>query len=255
MAGARREVRKSGELMKTARLTRPVGRPSEGETRKRLRRGTGVWEIAAGLLLAGCAWAGSLDPTNAPGPTMHSLDEIYYGLDWISTNQAGIIVTTNVVIRPQKTGQTNSYRPGDDDDLQKGVPPPSPRFTVNAASNTVLDNLTGLMWVRNANIWGLLTWSNAVDSCNNLVWSGYDDWRMPNRRELESMIDYGQRNPALPPRHPFTDVELERYWTSSSLGVGNAWGVDLDTGAVGALDKPYVGYTWPVRGRSKGDAK
>lgn len=33
--------------------------------------------VAAGLLMAGWALAGSLDPTNAPGPTMHTLEEIY----------------------------------------------------------------------------------------------------------------------------------------------------------------------------------
>jgi len=48
-----------------------------------------------------------------------------------------------------KTGQTTSYKTGDDGDLKKGVAWPSPRFTDHG--NTVTDNLTGLMWTKNAN--------------------------------------------------------------------------------------------------------
>lgn len=31
-------------------------------------------------------------------------------------------------------------------------------------------------------------------------------WRLPNVRELQSLIDYGEYNPALPTGHPFTGV-------------------------------------------------
>jgi hypothetical protein len=41
-----------------------------------------------------------------------------------------------------KTGQTTSYRSGDDGDLEKGVTWPNPRFTDNS-DGTVTDNLTG----------------------------------------------------------------------------------------------------------------
>ena len=44
--------------------------------------------LAAGLLIAGRALAGSLDPTNAPGPTMHTLQELY---DLIQANQSAIL--------------------------------------------------------------------------------------------------------------------------------------------------------------------
>ena len=55
-----------------------------------------------------------------------------------------------------KTGQTVSYALGDDGDLQKGVMWPVPRFTDNG-SGTVTDNLTGLIWLKDANCFGSQT--------------------------------------------------------------------------------------------------
>ena len=52
-----------------------------------------------------------------------------------------------------KTGQTTIYAAGDDGDLQKGIALPSPRFTDNG-NGTVTDNLTGLIWLKNANCIG-----------------------------------------------------------------------------------------------------
>lgn len=49
-----------------------------------------------------------------------------------------------------KTGLTTSYAPGDDGALQKGVAWPNPRFTDNN-NGTITDNLTGLIWLKNAN--------------------------------------------------------------------------------------------------------
>ena len=49
-----------------------------------------------------------------------------------------------------KTGQTTGYATGDDGALQKGVAWPNPRFTDNG-DGTVTDNLTGLIWLKNAN--------------------------------------------------------------------------------------------------------
>jgi len=220
-----------------------------GKMRKRYGRGTAVLGVVVGLLLVRCAWGGSLVQTNAPGPTMHTLEEIYQKLEWIGTNMVRLVVTTNTSTRPQQTGQTASYHTGDDGDLRKGVRWPSPRFTVNAASNTVFDSLTGLMWARNGNIWGSVTWNTAVDNCNSLELGGYTDWRLPNLRELHSLVDYSRYTPAVPAAHPFTNVHPEYYWSSTTFDGGpvNAWGVYFGFGYVALNDKTSVGYAWPVR--------
>jgi hypothetical protein len=96
-----------------------------------------------------------------------------------------------------KTGQTTSYATGDDGDLKKGVAWPTPRFTDNN-NGTVTDNLTGLIWMKNANAFGMRTWAQALSDANGLHDDGINDlkdgsqagdWRLPNRKELESLVD------------------------------------------------------------------
>ena len=159
-----------------------------------------------------------------------------------------------------KTGQTTSYATGDDGDLQMGIASPSPRFTDNG-NGTVTDNLTGLIWTKDAGCGGSKTWSDAVNYCNILVDGGctlsdgsiLGDWRLPNIRELLSLVDYGNDDPALPTGHPFLNVQSSTsyfYWASSTGATQNidAWGVlfywGTDTGAA----KTSLHGVWCVRG-------
>jgi hypothetical protein len=176
------------------------------------------------------------EPSSGPGTgTMHTLNEIY---DLVG-ERAPV----------PKTGQTTSYRTGDDGDLEKGVSWPSPRFTGNG-TGVITDTLTGLMWAENANLDGTKTWNNAIDYCNGLSLGGYTDWRLPNVRELFSLIDFSQYNPALPSGHPFDNVQSSYYWSSTTYASGTsyAWGVHLGSGYVGSGGKASTGYVWPVRG-------
>jgi hypothetical protein len=67
-----------------------------------------------------------------------------------------------------KTGQTASIATGDDGDLEKGVASPNPRFTDNG-NGTIMDNLTGLTWLKNASCLGQQTWANALAAANVLA--------------------------------------------------------------------------------------
>ena len=149
-----------------------------------------------------------------------------------------------------KTGQTTSYATGDDGDLEKGVPWPSPRFTVGTGqeADCVTDNLTGLMWVKAPDN-NLRTWDNALTNANGLTLCGYNDWRLPNRKELRSLIDYANYNLALPTGHPFTNVQAVYYWSSTTYAnfTPFAWYVDANGGGVYAVSKAANGYVWPVR--------
>jgi hypothetical protein len=122
------------------------------------------------------------------------------------------------------TGQTIPYATGDDGDLQKGVPWPDPRFTDNG-DGTVTDKLTGLIWMKNANAFGIITYVEALTAANTLSSGMADltdgsqagDWRLPNLRELHSLVNYGSQSPALPPDHPFTNVQSVFYWSSTAM--------------------------------------
>jgi len=162
-----------------------------------------------------------------------------------------------------KTGQTSFYATGDDGDLEKGVSWPSPRFTDNI-DGTVTDNLTGLIWLKKANYnstggsTGTATWANALSFCNALHseqcglsdGSSAGDWRLPNRFELESLLDMSQHGPALPSGNLFTGVQSYRYWASATNAYysTNAWYVYLNYGYVSYDGKAYTHYVWPVRG-------
>ena len=152
-----------------------------------------------------------------------------------------------------KTGQAQTYRTGDDGDLTKGVAWPDPRFTVDG--DCVIDNLTGLMWSRNANLPnGALTWEQALDYAGNLEHCGYSDWRLPNRKELRSLVDHSQTSPSLPQGYPFTNVSYDRFFWSSSTHAPSpqyVWNLYIAHGYMTASnmfsDKGSAQYVWPVR--------
>jgi hypothetical protein len=131
--------------------------------------------------------------------------------------------TTSGPARLWQTGQTKCYDEsgveiscagtGQDGEYQAGVAWPSPRFTDNG-DGTVTDNLTGLIWLKDANCFRGKAWDGALAAANNLSegqcglsdGSSAGDWRLPNRKELFSLIGYTQGNPVLPPGHPFNNV-------------------------------------------------
>jgi uncharacterized repeat protein (TIGR01451 family) len=156
-----------------------------------------------------------------------------------------------------QTGQTTSYASGDDGDIQAGIAWPEQRFT-NNGNGTVTDNLTGLVWLRNANCFGTRTWANALINANTLNsgecglsdGSVEGDWRLPNRKELRSLINYGQANSAAwLNTQGFSNVQAGYYWSSTTYAdsMNYAWFVDMVDGSVVADFKPYFYYVWPVR--------
>jgi uncharacterized protein DUF1566 len=57
-----------------------------------------------------------------------------------------------------------------------------------SGNGTVLDTKTELMWAATDNR-GSLTWQEAVDYCNAYTGGGFDDWRMPKKAELQTLIE------------------------------------------------------------------
>ena len=105
----------------------------------------------------------ALDATNGAVLADVANNKTFWGLTsgvWgLQTGTANGGATYNAGV--PKTGQTTSSATGDDGDLEKGVTWPSPRFT-NNSNGTVTDNLTGLIWLRNANCFGQKAWATAA---------------------------------------------------------------------------------------------
>ena len=128
------------------------------------------------------------------------------------------------------------------------------RFKDNG-DGTVTDNKTGLMWSKGTN-YGRMSWKDAMNFCKNLKTADYADWRLPNRFELESLLDLSQHHPALPEGHPFLNVQPSYYWSSSTstnasythYATHYAWIVYMYYGYVYDCSKASSYYVWPVRG-------
>ncbi|MEE4243341.1 MAG: DUF1566 domain-containing protein [Desulfopila sp.] len=169
-----------------------------------------------------------------------------------------------------KTGQTVMHGTYDDGHLQKGaaVEPASARFT-NNTDGTITDTLTGLIWLTNGkcihfrqndlSTFPQRNWIGAIVAANGLG-AGYcglndgskpGDWRLPNVRELASLIDYGKSNPALP-ENSFRSIDIvnDLYWSSTTYSPGTtmAWAVSFYNGVVLAETKTLLKYVRPVRG-------
>lgn len=77
---------------------------------------------------------------------------------------------------------------------------------------TVTDLETGLMWQQDTAP-GTYTWGQALSYCENLKLGGYKDWRLPNRNELQSIIDYSKFTPSI---DAVFNAESTYYWTSTT---------------------------------------
>jgi hypothetical protein len=160
---------------------------------------------------------------------------------------------------------------GQDGDIEAGVVPPSPRFTDNG-DGTITDNLTHLVWLKDANcLDGTTNWQGALDfanglydGCTNCGGTNNDcglsddsiegDWRLPNRNELTSLLDLENINPALPTDHPFMNFQSSIYWssTTNANSPSSAWLVDFSNGLVNSGSKTFNPdfFVLPVRGGS-----
>ncbi|MFW6236849.1 MAG: DUF1566 domain-containing protein [Desulfosudaceae bacterium] len=144
---------------------------------------------------------------------------------------------------------------GQDAEFQSGRPLSAVRFRTQAG--TVCDHLTDLTWLQEAAWHGrTLDWDAArdiIDEINRDKIEGFDDWRLPAIRELESLTDMSRHSPALPTDHPFLNVQ-EFYWsaTTSRYDITYAWVLYFRDGAVGVGHKPRPEFhLWPVRDTAK----
>jgi uncharacterized membrane protein len=150
---------------------------------------------------------------------------------------------------------------GEDGEYQSGFTvDPWPRFT-DRGNGTVEDNLTGLVWLKSAGCLGGKDWAEALSDANGLAsgscgltdGSRAGDWRLPNVKELESLIDFSHFDPALSTGHPFEGVQSNHYYWSSTSHTSppdQAWLVEPTSGIVQVGAKGLEAQVWPVRARS-----
>jgi uncharacterized membrane protein YgcG len=124
----------------------------------------------------------------------------------------------------------------------------------NNGDGTVTDNSTGLVWQQSYNVLQPLQWDNALSHCEDLTLAGADDWRMPNIRELGSIIDIKKYDPTID-RQFFgccgSYNGLYLYWSSTTTEdqPNYAMSVDFANGIAGVKwDKSIGIFVRCVRG-------
>ena len=113
---------------------------------------------------------------------------------------------------------------------------------------TVTDASTGLMWQQDGST--SKSWSEALAYCEALNLGGYTDWRLPNIKELRSLVDYSRYNPAINTTY-FPNTAASWYWSSTSLAyyTSGAWVMHFDDGyGFGYYYKDHANYVRAVRG-------
>jgi hypothetical protein len=124
----------------------------------------------------------------------------------------------------------------------------NPRFALILDGAAVEDKLTGLIWEQKPDTFHG-TWTEAAAHCREKSVAGQPGWRIPTAKELSSLTDATQRDPALPAGHPFSNVKSAIYWSATPSATDDmvAWHVSFFTGEAVTDQKSQTRRAWCVR--------
>ncbi|WP_428559068.1 MAG: DUF1566 domain-containing protein [Solidesulfovibrio sp. DCME] len=117
----------------------------------------------------------------------------------------------------------------------RGEAMPQPSFHDNL-DQTVTDSSTGLTWEQAASA-SAMNWKEALAWCQARTTAGKTDWRLPNKRELESLVVDARTPPVLDP--VFQGAQTT-YWSGTTANWTYAWHVHFYYGESSVTNK-----TWP----------
>lgn len=152
-----------------------------------------------------------------------------YGVDF---TQGNIVFINNVNSRSVRCVRGDEYKTNEFVDTEAGM---------------VVDVATALVWEQSDA--ATANWQGAIDYCENLTLGTKDDWRLPNYKELQSLVDYTKFNFAINVAF-FPNPQID-YWSSTTdeVNPGNAWSLSFNNGfATSNLKTLGTQYARCVRG-------
>jgi len=116
---------------------------------------------------------------------------------------------------------------------------------IDKDDGTIFDTNTNLLWQQSPPN-KLFIWQEANEYCKSLTLARHNDWRLPTREELESLIN----NKYKPTIDPILECNLGWHWSSSTHvdGPSYAWIVSFYDGFVFHDSKGYAFFVRAVRG-------
>ena len=135
--------------------------------------------------------------------------------------------------------------------VRGNICPVTDRYVDNG-NGTVTDKKTGLMWQKGDNNGETKKWKEALQYCEALELGGYDDWRLPNIRELRSIVDYSKFNPATDSVFQFSGLNSENsegeliFWSSTTNPKYDlfVYGIHFKTGEDDGIAKSTTTYVF-----------
>lgn len=111
---------------------------------------------------------------------------------------------------------------------------------INNGNGTIFDPNTGLTWEDGRND-STYTWQEGLAYSSSLTTTSCSDWRLPTRKELESIIDLSRITP--PTADPIFAIKSAKYWTSTPTGnSGKIWSVNFAVGDKVHISNPQDRY-------------
>jgi hypothetical protein len=109
---------------------------------------------------------------------------------------------------------------------------------VDNGDGTVTDLSTGLVWQQATA--GTMDWKSALKYCERLNLGGCSNWRLPNIKELASIVDLSRSGPSIDTTY-FPDTMGYQYWssTTSVVNAGNVNYIDFNNGYIDSILKSY----------------
>lgn len=117
---------------------------------------------------------------------------------------------------------------------------------INLTTNSVGDKKTGLIWMKATAL--ITDWESAIISCEGSTLDGFDDWRLPNIKELKSVADVTKYDPSIDTVF-FPGTTAVEYWSSTTYisNTLSAWAVSFLRGYHGVKSKTSSLYVRCVR--------
>ena len=120
--------------------------------------------------------------------------------------------------------------------------------TVTSIGGVAKDDVSNLEWQDDNVMTESYVWQAAIDYCDGLDLGDKTDWRLPNKNELISIVDYAKSTDVF--LDGFAKVSFGAFW-SSTTSAGNdddAWYVYFGDGSVGYDNKGSDNSVRCVRG-------